>query len=63
MAGDKINIQKKKNLVFLQSRNERPENRIRKTTSFVITAGRTKYLGRNLTEEAQGLYTETTEHG
>lgn len=45
MAGDKINIQENYiYVVFLQSRNEQSETRIRKTTSLVITAGRIKEI-------------------
>ena len=56
VAGYKINAQK--SLAFLYVNNERSEREIKETIPFTIATKRIKYLGINLPEEVQHLYSE-----
>ena len=52
----KINIQK--SVLFLYTTNKLPEKEIKNTIPFTNASKRIKYLGINLTKEAEDLYTE-----
>ena len=56
VAGYKIDIQK--SVVFLDTKNELSERKIKKIIPFTITSKRIKYLGINLTKGVKNLYTE-----
>ena len=56
VARYKLNIQK--SVVFLHTRNEPSENKIKRTIPFRIAPKRIIYFGKNLTKEMQGSYAE-----
>ena len=56
VAGYKVNVQKC--LAFLYTNNERSEREIKETTPFTNATQRIKYLGINLLQEVEDLYSE-----
>ena len=49
-------------IVLLCTSNEQLKEEIRKIISFAIESKRIQYLGINLTNDIQDLYTEKTKH-
>ena len=60
VAGYKINIQK--SVAFLYTNNKLSERGIKKTTPLTVASKNIKYLGINLTKEAEDLYWKTVRH-
>ena len=56
VEGYKINTEK--SVAFPHTNNALSEREVKKTTSFIITSKRIKYLGINLPKEAKDLYSK-----
>ena len=54
--GYKVNTEK--SLAFLYTNNEKSKREIKKSTPFIITTKRIKYVEINLPKETKHLYTE-----
>ena len=60
MSGFKINAQK--SVAFLYTNNKTEEREIKVPIPFIIVPNTTRYLGINLTKEANNLYSENYTH-
>ena len=56
------NINTQKPLTCLYTNNEKSERKIRESIPFTISAGRIKYLGKNLCKETKELYQKIIIH-